>query len=329
MSIPVILSADIEFSINGALASPATATPLGLECVYRRRDGQDQGLGFILSTLAKHGLPGTFFLETLCARFFGPEPVAELAQRILAAGSNEVELHLHPEWRYFNGPGWREELTARLATGWTAHGMIAKLPSEELDGLVGEASRWFAEAMGRPPRAFRSGSLSVAAGLYPVLAKHGIGLSSSIGLACQPPAEPELHLSHGVGEQAGVREIPVTSFCDWQLGSRRHLRLFTIIGSSLRQMRALLEAAAERGEGPIVMLTHAAEFSTPAAGGYRPNPITMERFEGLCGFLASNRERFDTTTLARCADAPLARFPAPLPTPAWQELGRWLDIKRM
>jgi hypothetical protein len=331
----VVLSIDVEFNINGALTFPATATPLGPECVYRRHNGRGYGLEFILGALAKYRLPGSFFLETLSARFFGLDVVRELATRIAAAGPHELGLHLHPEWRYFDGEGWREKLAVKRAEGWRPHGMITELTLDELDERLGEATRSFATAVGRAPCAFRSGGLNTSARLYPVLARHGLSVSSSIGVACQKPAERALQVFHGRLDMAGVREIPVTSYCDFRWGDHRHLRLLTVVGNTFSQMRTVLERAARCSEGPIVLLTHASEYSAETVEDsrscYRPYAITMRRLDALCGFLAANRERFETVTISECAanPDPARAFREPISTPARQVLGLWLDNMRM
>lgn len=91
----VVISADIECDVHGALTFPDRNSPLGIEGIFRLDQGRDAGLGFLLDTLCRHGLPGSFFVEMLCAGHFGRQSLRTVVQRIEAAGRHEIELHLH------------------------------------------------------------------------------------------------------------------------------------------------------------------------------------------------------------------------------------------
>src|SRR5262249_35577838 len=82
---------------------------IGAPMVTLAADGQEFGLGFILETLNAFGVTATFFVEALNYCYFGDEPMASLAERILEAG-HDVQLHLHPCWLYFRDPLWRQSL---------------------------------------------------------------------------------------------------------------------------------------------------------------------------------------------------------------------------
>jgi hypothetical protein len=71
--------------------------------------------------------------------------------------------------------------------------------------------------------------------------------------------------------------------------------------------------------GPVVVLTHAAEFVHRDGEDYanlRRNDLAMRRFRGLCEFLATNRKEFEVTTFATSAAAWKAE-PA-TPVPSWR-----------
>ncbi len=314
MRIPVVISVDVECDINGALTFPERATPLGPECVFRESGGVDHGLGLILRTLHRHGLRGSFFLETLCARYFGIDALRRIAAPIAESGHHELELHLHPEWRYFDGPGWRTDLAARRTQGWRPNPRLGDRSASEFEDLLTEAVGYFEQVVGRGPRAFRSGGLSTSRQIYGVLQRQGFTASSSVGLAIQRPRDALLHLPHGHAVVDGVHEIPVTSFTDLRVGSRSHWRGLTITGCT----------------------DHPAEFSlsasAPSGTGFRPNAITIARLESLCGFLADASDRFDVTTvldIATHAKPVAAPVQAALAIGPWGNLRRVLEARRM
>ncbi len=330
----VVISADIECDIHGALTFPEHETPLGPQGIYRLDGGRDCGLGYLLDTLGRHDLRGSFFVETLCARYFGRRALCDVFKRIADAGDHEIELHLHPEWDYFEGDEWRTQLAARRRDGWRPQPLLADRSAEVFDDLLTQACTHFEAIVGRRPRVFRSGSLSIGEHLYPVLARHGLTVSSSVGMALCPPIEPALHLYRGRRVVHGVSELPVTTFDDLPWGPRRHLRTLTITGCTSGELRQVLRRAASDGGGPLIILTHASEFSAEIEGSapprFRANPVTMRRLDELCRFLAGERDRFEVTTVWDCASAPAAPEPEPpIRIGPWGNLRRWWDARLM
>ncbi|MBB5203991.1 peptidoglycan/xylan/chitin deacetylase (PgdA/CDA1 family) [Inhella inkyongensis] len=328
----VVLSADIEFDINGALTYPRTQTPRGVESVFRECVGGDQGLGFLVDTLDRHGLVGSFFVETLAARHFGVESIRHLVDRIGQNGqTHEIELHVHPEWQHLGQDDWRDSLHTAREQGWRPNPWLASLSPSDFESLLEEAIENFQAATGRRPCVFRAGSLSIARSMYPVLARHGLHMSSSVGLAINPPKDPELGLWHRAAAFDGVNEVPVTSFSDLGLGHWKHRRLLTIAGCTFAEIRKLLEQAHARGCGPVVLLTHASEFSVAVEPSdsrrFLPLEVNMRRLQELCAYLAAQSDRFDVTTLAACASLPAtaAREERPLSIGPWQWPRRWAD----
>src|ERR1700730_15771144 len=110
MKTDVCITIDTEFSIAGAFARPERFSPIGEEIVNCNADGRDEGLGFILETLARFGATATFFIETLQIFYFGDAPMGSIAERIAAAG-HDLQLHLHPCWLQFRRADWRNMTT--------------------------------------------------------------------------------------------------------------------------------------------------------------------------------------------------------------------------
>ncbi|MBV8169813.1 MAG: polysaccharide deacetylase, partial [Alphaproteobacteria bacterium] len=103
----VCITVDVEFSIAGSLTHPDRYRPVSEAPVYGRIRGREHGLGFLLDTLADHGLTASFFVECLNTHYFGDAPMGQVVERLLAAGQ-DVQMHLHPEWLYFRDPRWAE-----------------------------------------------------------------------------------------------------------------------------------------------------------------------------------------------------------------------------
>ena len=250
----------------------------------------------------------------------------------MRSGRHELELHLHPEWRYFRGDAWRKDILLARAEGWRPSGSVMECSKQLYGEILDEASATFELATGRRPRLFRSGGLSVAEFIYPLLAERGFIASSSVGVAYNPSKDASLHLCHGQAVIQGLLEFPVTSFADFPLSRSKYLRLLTITGCTFSEIRAVLECANQHQQGPVVLLTHASEFSVavPNVSGYtdyRANPVTMKRLERLCDFLVENSDRFEVTTLLRCAEQSSGGQACfkPFQIGPWALLRRWLD----
>ena len=73
-----------------------------------------------------------------------------------------------------------------------------------------------------------------------------------------------------------------------------------------REQIGLLNAAFNRGNPVVVIVTHPFEFIKKRDFRYtnlRPNRIIQERFRRLCAFLSANSDRFEVVPLAAAAAA--------------------------
>ncbi len=289
----VCITVDTEFEVNGALGRPQEREPIGAESVYRLAGGTSHGLGFILDTLDQHGFSATFFTEVLNTQYFGKDPMRGVIEDIQARG-HDVQLHAHPCWSYLKG-----RKAGTIEDGAYTDSFM-EFHGQALIDLLGESMSIFEDIAGHRPLAFRSGGLHVTRALYPALREVGIGLASNVGLGLFRPAEPELQLTGGIHRVDGVTEVPVLSYAGPRPFGRRASKVATVIGSSWLEMRYLLERVAREGSGPIIILTHASEYSTmqgePSRRVYSPSQRVQNRLQQLCRFLAANRERFQVVT---------------------------------
>ncbi len=318
----VVLSVDVEFSIAGCFADPRL-DPAGDEVVRCPIDGRSHGIGFLTETLERHGLRGTFFVEAMQSHFFGDSPMGSIA-RELHDGGHDVQLHIHPCWRTFADPDWRERVLAA-----PPNDAMAGRPVAEATELINEGLA-IVERWGVPrPIAFRSGSLSADRPLYRAIHAAGLRLASNLGIAVYPPADPSLHLTGGRHWIEEVLEVPILTYDDARLGGWRHRKNLTVCGCSFGEMRSLLESARRERVDTVVLLTHPFEFAKHDTRftSLRPNRVNQRRFDALCAFLASRPDDFDVVTFGQSAhwldDGPRA---APsLRVPAYRALGRLVE----
>lgn len=294
-TIDVCITVDAEFDINWAFSQPEKYRPIGMPSMERNVDGRSEGLGFLLDTLGRYGLPATFFVEVLAAHYFGLDEIRQLTGLVEAHG-HDVQLHAHPCWRTFTESNWESSVRCSSPDDhWAGMGANAY-------PLLREAKDFFMKAVGRHPIAFRPGNLSVDSNLYGAINACGIPVSSAVGLGVFKPAERPLERWVAPLAASNVLEIPVASYWERSI-TRRHAKSLTITGTSWRTMQVFLEWASRENISPVVILTHASEFADivtrePEKSIYQANQTNQQRLSQLAAFLNANTDRFNATTFS-------------------------------
>jgi peptidoglycan/xylan/chitin deacetylase (PgdA/CDA1 family) len=293
----VVLTVDVEPSIAGAIHHPLTDHPLIHEPVWGEVDGQSEALGFILRVLKRYDLMATFFVETLHVRYFSPAPMGEYVSRLLDAGQ-DVQLHVHPVWRNFDGPIIRAQSPH--------HDCCGALPVSEILELVQYGREQIKGWTGKMPVAFRAGGFSTSSHVYAALREARITYSSNICMGVNPPRERELALNGGARNFDGIIEFPVTCFADHGVVGWGKPRPLQVAACAFDEMRALLSELHRDGGKLAVIVTHPFEFLKQDDYRFtnlRRNTVVQRRFERLARFLAENTDRFITTSLPIAAGA--------------------------
>lgn len=318
----VCITVDVEHSVAGAFSWPDRFAPIGEEVVNCVVDGKDQGLGFILESLARFGQTGTFFTEALQCAYFGDAPMQCSAQRIAAAG-HDVQLHLHPCWLHFRNNDWRQP-------GFTPNDSCAGRTDKELDEMItlgfGAFARWGIP----PPIALRTGGFRVDRAVMRAMARAGMRVSSNVSLGVYEPTEADLQLWAGRHLVEGVIEVPAMSYRTpaFRRPGASRWRTLAITATSKGETENLLWAARNAGVPTVVVLTHPFEFVSTRGFRFddlRINRINQNRFLHLVEFLAKNPADFTTVTFAARANAWVQTGSAPaaiLASPWWLAVSR-------
>lgn len=296
----VVITVDTEPSIAGAYEAPAQHAPLIHEPVWGEVDGRSEALGFVLRTLAEHGLHATFFVETVHTNYFPPAVMGAYVDKILEAG-HDAQLHLHPTWLNFRDgrpmtPNRVDDQCNRIEEGRLAE--IIRSGSDTIE-------RW----TGTRPTSMRAGNFATSISVFRAMKRAGLEIASSICVAAHVPPEPELYATGGIHCFAGVRELPVTCFLDVGPVGRGRPRPLQVTAVSLSEVTACLNQLHDKGGALAVIVTHPFEFLKRKDfryTGLRRNELVQGRFERLCAFLTENDERFEVLTIGDAAE----RLPA-------------------
>jgi hypothetical protein len=291
----VCITVDTEFSIGGNFENPQLS-PIAEPIVLGRANGSEHGLGFLLDAFSEFGMRATFFVEALQTTYFGDEPMGGIARRIIQAGQ-DVQLHLHPCWLYYQASPGQASDKARDDS-------CAGRTDAELDQFfklgLAAFSRW------RLPRplAVRTGNFQVDANFYRAAARSGIMLSSSVALGVYRPDDERLQFEGGRQRIGPVLELPVLSYA-WPLGPRRRLRSLCITACSGAELLCVLRGARDRAVSPVIVLTHPQEYVKKKDFRYatlRRNRVNQARLKFLLQFLSQHPDEFVTVPISAIRD---------------------------
>ncbi len=310
MQTEICITIDTEFSIGGAFADPVNCRPVGEEYVTCAANGKEQGLGFLLDLFERYSIGATFFVEALNPAYFGDAPMGRIVERIMRA-KQDVQLHLHPVWLYFQQSDWAAQLQRNPPTD-RCDGRTIDEAAEVIEAGLSAFRRWGAPA----PVALRTGSLRIDMNVYAAMERVGVPLSSSIGAAYFRPEAETLRLDGGRHWIGKILEVPVLSYTQLSLGPRRLQRLLTITACSFAEMKGLLWQARAAGISPVVILTHPFEFikgHDEDIGDAAPNRINKSRIERLCRFIAEHPRDFSAVRFRDSGPAWLEESAVPAP----------------
>lgn len=238
------------------------------------------GLPYQLAVLNEHGLRAVFFVEPLFASALGREALAEVVGMIREA-NQEVQLHLHPEWL---GRAGHPDLPG-------PHQLAVKaLEQTEQRRLIELGKHWLQEAGAAEISAFRAGSFGADRRTLAAAQANGIVADFSQCMAGpHGPIDPAIPDDLSVTEE-GMIEVPLTTYRDFT----RRLRPLQVGSSGIAEIKAILDLCSRQRRTVVSILSHSAELLD--ARRQRVDSVALQRFLGLCQYLARHRDRLPTTT---------------------------------
>jgi peptidoglycan/xylan/chitin deacetylase (PgdA/CDA1 family) len=313
----VLLTIDTEcYPLRGGLGSGSLEEDLRRD-VYGETPEGAVGLSFQLGILKRHGLKGTFFVESLFTERAGRPALTRVVDEIVSGGS-EVQLHVHPEWL-----DWVPD----APVPGRGRGTLREFLLEEQRQIIARGLRNLREA-GVEPTAFRAGDFAADRNTLRALGQLGIGFDTSCSAvwAESYPDVPELARRWTPLALEGVWEVPVSCWVTAFGG----VRPAQICATSAAELRAALQKASRAGWRTFVVVSHSFELLRhPQASIDRPavDRLVVRRFLELCRFLDENRREFPACGFADLEARDL-ESPEPAVTlhpPARHTVGRWVE----
>jgi peptidoglycan/xylan/chitin deacetylase (PgdA/CDA1 family) len=309
----IYLTIDTECSMGGAWNTPG-CEPVGPERAVLGRTGPHRyGTPLIMDILEEHDLRGVFFVEAFAGAVVGEAPLA-LAYREIAARGHDVQLHLHPVYRYYAAV---EQGRLALDQVPSPIDAIGARPAEVQIELIEEGMAIFRRLLDRSPVAFRAGNYAAGDDTLAALGKLGIRYDSSFNAVYREPScaiSPPASLN-SPWEVGAVWELPVTVFSTGA-GRLAALKPLEISAVSFPEIRRVLEQAERFGMSTVTMVMHCFSLFKAADAQFtrlRPDRLVIRRLRRLCAFLAENRNRFRVRTFSEAPDPRPDRLGTPLP----------------
>lgn len=276
--------------------------------VFGRSSAGSYALPATLEILNRHGLKGVFFVEPLFSARFGAEYL-ERTVRLIEDAGQDVQLHLHPEWVDEISPPPLVDVSRKRQ-------YLSFCTKEEQTTLLQYGLTLLQRQTRNQIYAFRAGSYAANRDTYAALSAVGLSVDSSLNraYAISGPDVVEQTSHCSAFQIDGISAFPVSVFVD---GFGR-VRPAQINACGFREMCRALESSAMNGRMHFVIVSH--NFEMLRDGGCEPDRFVVRRFENLCCYLASQRDRYDVCTFPRgvmpTSDSGVAR------TTAWSTVLR-------
>lgn len=286
----VVITVDTEPSIAGFFKNPQF-TPLIHEPISGMINGKSEALGFFIQLLKQHNFVATFFIETVHSCYFSPDIMQHYVSELLEA-NQDVQLHLHPVWRYFRDKTF-------ISDNCSEHSVEFMLE------LMTEGKQSLKNWTGNAPVALRTGKFSVGHNVYKAMRMADLTTSSNICVGCYDYDDPALRVTHGIHNINGITELPVSCFYDKSILKWNSLRSLQITALSGIEMTQTLDKMEKSGHHVAVIVTHPFEFLKTKDFRYtnmRINTIVQNRAKHLFNFLSNNSDRFQVVPITQAAN---------------------------
>jgi hypothetical protein len=254
--------------------------------LYGEIDGHVVGLDYQLQVFARHRLKAAFMIESLFSAVpeVGPGPLKDTVTAV-CAGGHDIQVHAHPEWI---------QHIPSFGIPHRSH-LLRAYPLPEQEAIIRFAKTRLEESGAVDLVAFRAGGFAANTNTLHALQRCGLKYDSSFNL-CYANDNSFLPAPQSYGQAtdySGVLELPVAVFWDRPF----HFRPAQIQACSTAEMIHALDVAERNAWDFFVIVSHSFEMITGRRNisrAPRIRQVVLDRFERICEFLGSNRQRFTT-----------------------------------
>jgi len=263
----LLLTVDTEASMYRGKPLPIS------KMVYGEIGGEEYGIARIMDICEGYGVKATFFVSVLESLHFGEGIIKEVCEKIYDRG-HDVQLHIHPNWKYDRMFMWEYSLNEQVE-------------------IIKDAKEIFFKCLGKYPIAHRAGGLAADYNTLKALKENKIPVDSSFALGY-----PFCKLNSGfpaknaLCNSEGVLEVPITTFSQLKFGSFKSYRNFDINADTLSELKYVVKSAKRRYLRVVTLLMHSFSFLTRNKDRteFRSNLKDLKKFELFLKFLKNDSD---------------------------------------
>jgi hypothetical protein len=293
----IFITIDVEHGIGGAFSDVALKPIDSNRHIFCQIGNNFYGIPLIIDILNKNKIKASFFVETANKYFFGEDETRQACRYIVDKGQ-DVQLHLHPNYKNFENNAYRKFNRNKKLSDLMAHYSLS-----EQTNLVKEGKDLLQKYGAPSVIAFRAGCFGANNQTLEALKNNGIVFDSSysyghLGSTCF--LDRLGTINDGIDIE-GIREFPVTHFQDFCFLNYHRLKLMDISGVSFFEIKKALFKALRQGTSFVTIILHSFSFVKAKDNQYRnisPNYIAINRFKDLCAFLSKNNDYFEALSFS-------------------------------
>lgn len=271
--------------------------------IYGTTELTHYGLEYQLQTFHKYDLKAYFFIEPLFSLRHGKKPLDDIV-RLVNNYQQEIGLHIHTEWLTKQD---QDFLDAPRGSN-----NIKDYTLAEQTQIIGKGLQLLNASGAKDVDSFRAGNYGGNLDTLHALKSNGIFYDTTYNFpylnhSCDMNFNDILRDTYTYND---IYEFPVTFFNDFG-NHPRHLQL---TACSLSEMKFVLNSAWQQQRNSCTIVLHSFEWikriNNKGTKGHRLDEICVKRFEDICSYITSNRDKFCTPKYSEAISDPISSEPA-------------------
>jgi len=232
----------------------------------------EHGIPLILDIFQENNAKTTFYLNVYEMSKHGESAIRQVAEEIVNRGQS-LELHTHPAPMF-------------------GRARMVSYDSNKQEEIIRKGQQLILEWTGRNVIAHRAGAYYGNTDTIHAVKRAGIFVDASLSPASLSPLYKEGYAGNDAFEIDGVLELPLTYFTQLKFNDWQSTRFLDIESTSLRELKSVLDAMAEKGSCMANIMMHSFSFTRY---GY-PDERISKKLDALLKYIQEHPKLTTTDT---------------------------------
>mgnify|MGYP005988692371 CR=1 FL=1 len=270
--------------------------------IYGVTNYGEYGIAHQLEVFKEHNLRAYYYIEPLFSLRYGKKPLDNIV-KLVNSYQQEVGLHIHTEWITKKDTDFlKEPRTSNNIKDYTL---------EEQSQIINKGLQLLKASGADGIDSFRAGNYGGNLDTLKALESNDIIYDTTYNF---PYLNGACDMDFGTTLKDtcpynGIYEFPVTYFHDYG----KHPRHLQITACSLSEMKFVLSSAWQQQRNSCTIVLHSFEWikriKKDKTKSHTLDKICLERFEGICKYLADNQDKFCTPKYSEAVRKPVMSQP--------------------